>query len=57
MREKEREPLIIICRDCNVEFVFTVGEQNFYEEKAFTPPKSCAKCRTRRKIKRDGDRK
>ena len=25
----------IICKDCGSEFVFTVGEQEFYKEKGF----------------------
>ncbi len=25
----------IVCRDCGSEFVFTVGEQEFYKEKGF----------------------
>ena len=26
----------IVCKDCGKEFVFTVGEQEFYKEKGFT---------------------
>lgn len=25
----------IICKDCGKEFIFTVGEQEFYKEKGF----------------------
>ena len=26
----------LVCRDCGSEFVFSVGEQEFYKEKGFT---------------------
>ena len=40
----------IICKDCGSEFVFTVGEQEFYKEKGFdNDPVRCADCRRARK--------
>lgn len=33
------------CEDCNSDFVFDVGEQNFFKLKGFTEPKRCPKCR------------
>ena len=27
--------------ECRVEFVFSAGEQRFFAERAFTPPKRC----------------
>jgi len=40
----------IVCRDCGNEFVFTVGEQEFYQEKGFeNEPVRCADCRKARK--------
>ena len=42
----------IICADCGKEFVFTAGEQEFYEQRGFTPPKRCKKCRERRERER-----
>lgn len=39
----------IKCQDCGTEFIFTVAEQKWYEEKGFTPPKRCRYCRNRRK--------
>ena len=40
----------IICKDCGNEFVFTVGEQEFYKEKGFdNDPVRCADCRRARK--------
>ena len=36
----------LICEDCGKEFVFTVGEQEFYAEKGLTnKPKRCQECR------------
>ena len=40
----------IKCKDCGEEFVFTVGEQEFYKEKGFqNEPVRCASCRRARK--------
>ena len=40
----------IICKDCGKEFVFTVGEQEFYKEKGFdNDPVRCPECRKARK--------
>ena len=37
---------ILICRDCQKEFTFTAGEQEFYEQKGFaTEPTRCKECR------------
>ena len=47
----------IICKDCGKEFIFTVGEQEFYEEKGFTnKPVRCKECRAAKKNNRDSDR-
>lgn len=40
----------LICKECGEEFVFTAGEQEFYEEKGFqNKPQRCKKCRDARK--------
>ncbi|NLL31237.1 MAG: cytochrome C551 [Clostridiales bacterium] len=40
----------IICKDCGKEFLFTVGEQEFYKEKGFdNEPVRCPDCRRARK--------
>ena len=40
----------IVCKDCGNEFVFTVGEQEFYAEKGFTnEPVRCKECRANKK--------
>ena len=44
----------IVCVDCGKEFVFTVGEQEFYKEKGFeNDPVRGAKCRKARKQERN----
>ena len=43
----------LVCKDCNAEFVFTEGEQEFYKEKGFeNEPQRCPECRKARKASR-----
>lgn len=43
----------ITCKDCGNEFVFSVGEQEFYKEKGFeNDPVRCPDCRRARKQRR-----
>ena len=44
----------LTCRDCGQAFVFTAGEQVFYQEREYTEPQRCANCRQARKAQRDG---
>lgn len=45
----------LICRDCEGEFIFTAGEQEFYAEKGFTnEPGRCNDCRSKRRRERSG---
>ncbi len=46
MSEKNQK---LTCQDCGQEFAFSAGEQKFYEEKGFDPPKRCQKCRKKRR--------
>lgn len=40
----------MVCRDCGEEFIFTVGEQEFYQTKGFAnEPSRCPQCRKVRK--------
>jgi CxxC-x17-CxxC domain-containing protein len=40
----------LYCRDCNQEFVFTAGEQEFYASRGLTnSPSRCPDCRAARK--------
>ena len=42
------------CKDCSQEFVFTAGEQAFYQEKGFqNEPTRCRDCREARKRERN----
>lgn len=48
--ETTYEDITLKCRECGEEFVFTAGEQQFYEEKGFTSqPVRCPACRKARK--------
>ena len=40
------------CIDCKQDFDFTKGEQEFYQDKGFTPPKRCKVCRDKKKQER-----
>lgn len=52
----EKQDKTIVCKDCGKEFVFTVGEQNFYEEKGFNnEPVRCKECREKRKAERNNN--
>lgn len=40
----------IICKDCGQEFIFTVGEQEFFKDKGYEhEPKRCVSCRRKRR--------
>jgi len=40
----------LTCVDCGTEFVFSAGEQLFFQEKQFTnDPKLCKQCKAKRK--------
>lgn len=44
----------LTCRDCGETFVFTAGEQEFYQEKGFTnEPTRCPDCRRANKARRN----
>jgi hypothetical protein len=45
----------LTCRDCQQEFTFTEGEQQFFAQRGFTEPTRCAECRRKRKMERDAD--
>lgn len=60
MSEKVYEDKTLVCQESGVEFVWTAGEQRFYDEKGFTnAPKYSPEVRARRKkerAQRDGRR-
>ena len=44
----------LTCKDCGAEFVFTVGEQEFYKEKGFdNEPQRCLACRRAKKAQQN----
>lgn len=44
------EDKTLVCKDCGVEFIFSVAEQEFYAEKGFqNEPARCPSCRRARK--------
>jgi CxxC-x17-CxxC domain-containing protein len=43
----------LTCRDCGQQFVFTAGEQAFYQERGFSDPQRCPSCRQARKQQRN----
>ncbi len=43
----------LTCRDCGQEFVFTAGEQEFYQQRGFSEPQRCRSCRDARKTQRN----
>lgn len=51
------EDKTLVCKDCGADFIFTIGEQEFYKEKGFdNEPQRCPDCRKARKnrFKSDG---
>ncbi len=49
---EEKKDKTIICKDCGKEFVFTVGEQEFYAEKGLEhEPVRCKECRVARRTR------
>ena len=50
----EKKDITIVCKDCAEDFLFTVGEQEFYEEKGFTnSPVRCKECRMKKRDNRN----
>lgn len=52
MSEKTQK---LTCQDCGQDFPFSAGEQKFYEEKGFDPPKRCPQCRKKRRSSQTND--
>lgn len=44
--------LLLTCIQCNEQFNFTEGEQQFYQSKGFQQPKRCLNCR---RLKKQGN--
>ncbi|HOG47902.1 MAG TPA: zinc-ribbon domain-containing protein, partial [Anaerolineae bacterium] len=40
----------LVCRDCGAQFIFTAGEQEFYQQKGFEhEPSRCPECRGKKR--------
>jgi len=44
VRMVEDTDMKLICRECGKQFVFTIGEQEFYERKGLAAPTRCKEC-------------
>lgn len=42
------------CADCHTMFVFTAGEQEFFQKKGFSVPRRCKPCRDAKKQQSGG---
>ncbi len=52
------EDIVIRCVDCGEDFLFTVGEQEFYKQHGLTnTPTRCKRCREARKSRPSSDRR
>jgi hypothetical protein len=45
----EKQDKTIVCKDCSTEFVWSAGEQEFYEANNLAEPRRCKQCRKARK--------
>ena len=49
---KEYEDITLNCRDCNAEFIFSAGEQEFYQSKGWeNQPTRCTECKNAKKAR------
>ena len=47
----------VLCVDCGAQFVFSAGEQEFFQEKGFIhEPRHCKQCKGKREFLRTGKR-
>ncbi|MFC1654138.1 zinc-ribbon domain containing protein [Patescibacteria group bacterium] len=42
---------VLVCADCEREFAWTVGEQDFYKDKGISEPQYCMICKGKQKAK------
>ena len=48
------QDITLVCKDCGNEFVWTAGEQEFYQQKGLVnQPVRCPECRKKRKAERE----
>jgi len=46
----------LTCKECGEQFVFTAGEQEFFNERGFKEPERCKPCRDARKAEKNKNR-
>jgi len=52
------EDVTLRCRDCSADFVWTAGEQSFFQEKGLlNQPQRCPQCRSAKRLQRQGSRR
>src|SRR5258708_35295565 len=52
------EDVTLRCRDCSADFVWTAGEQSFFQEKGLlNQPQRCPQCRSAKRLQRRGSRR
>jgi CxxC-x17-CxxC domain-containing protein len=52
------QDLTLRCRDCSVDFIWTAGEQSFFQEKGLVnQPQRCPSCRSARRLQRPASRR
>jgi cleavage and polyadenylation specificity factor subunit 4 len=50
--KEEGEDITLNCRDCNAEFLFSAGEQEFYQSKGWeNQPTRCTECKNAKKAR------
>lgn len=42
--------IVLVCKDCGNQFVFTEGEQSYYLKNKLVEPKRCPPCRRIKKL-------
>ena len=50
----EPQDILLTCVECQTEFLFTVSEQDFYDERGLQQPKRCTPCRKFKKVRFTG---
>ncbi len=45
MEQEAKQDKQLVCQNCQETFEFTAGEQEWFDQKGFTEPKKCKKCR------------
>ncbi|HHT38023.1 MAG TPA: cytochrome C551 [Mollicutes bacterium] len=50
------EDKTLTCKECGAEFIFTVRDQEFYNQNNFSEPLRCKPCRDARKQNRNANR-